>query len=309
MPGVRVTDAVARKRLLDRGIILLSEKFEGTKHEYEFRCVDKGHIWVGSGKKVSPTGGGCPKCAREARKYTIEEINEIFSNKNLGIEFIDDFYIDSGYKHLLRCKKGHEWKAPVNSILSSGHGCRICENEKISLKGDDIDRRLQEKDIRVYYKKYSGTHSRYNFKCLKCDFQWKTTLNNVLHHSGCPNCSRERTESLMASKIKSFCKKEFDFVSEEESLIKNPSTGRDLRYDIVIYDYSSPIFIEINGQQHYRYIEFFHGNPENYRYRRRVNAIKKNYALENGIYIEIDITKFDFNSAKMEILSRIGGAF
>ena len=39
---------------------------------------------------------------------------------------------------------------------------------------------------------YKNSQTKYETKCLKCDFYWETTPNNVLKGYGCPNCFKNK---------------------------------------------------------------------------------------------------------------------
>ena len=61
----------------------------------------------------------------------------------------------------------------------------------------------------------------------------------------------------------------------------NSITGYPLPYDIERP--ALKIIIEIQGEQHNKYIEYFHGTIENFYYQQRKDAYKKAYAEKNGL--------------------------
>lgn len=73
-----------------------------------------------------------------------------------------------------------------------------------------------------------------------------------------------------------------------------------LRYDFYIP--SKNIIIEFHGIQHYEFVKYFHKNPEEFKNRMLRDAMKENYAKENGFkYIVIKYT--DINKVE-EILNK-----
>ena len=63
-------------------------------------------------------------------------------------------------------------------------------------------------------------------------------------------------------------------------------------YDIEIVD--KKLLIEIQGNQHLEYIEYFHGTIENFYYQQRKDSYKKRFAEHKGyklIYIYYDEIK------------------
>lgn len=66
----------------------------------------------------------------------------------------------------------------------------------------------------------------------------------------------------------------------------NPVTGNALPYDFELIDYK--IIIEVQGEQHYKYKQNFHGNIANFEYQKYKDKIKKDFALKHGYkYLEL----------------------
>jgi hypothetical protein len=66
----------------------------------------------------------------------------------------------------------------------------------------------------------------------------------------------------------------------------NPKTKHQMPYDFELIEHK--IIIEVQGNQHVEFIEYFHGTLENYEYQIWKDSIKKDYAILNGYtYIEI----------------------
>ncbi|MDI3075304.1 hypothetical protein QJL41_12230 [Clostridioides difficile] len=58
----------------------------------------------------------------------------------------------------------------------------------------------------------------------------------------------------------------------------------------------SKLLIEIQGEQHIKYIEYFHGSIENFKYQQQKDRYKKEYAEKKGyklLYIYYDDLKND----------------
>jgi hypothetical protein len=106
-------------------------------------------------------------------------------------------------------------------------------------------------------------------------------------------------ESIIASKLKEYFKNNHQSISEYRVFV-NPKTKYTLPYDIYIPE--NKIFIEINGVQHYEFIEFFHKTKDGFLKMKNHDKMKKNYAMKNGRYITIDLRKKEDLSS---IISRI----
>mgnify|MGYP007070555145 CR=1 FL=1 len=94
-------------------------------------------------------------------------------------------------------------------------------------------------------------------------------------------------ESLIANKLKQYYVKDRKGIPEYK-IVKNPKTNQYLPFDIFI---PKDIFIEINGRQHYEFCSHFHKNEKEFEYKKGLDRIKRKYAKENGLYIEIDLRK------------------
>lgn len=171
---------------------------------------------------------------------------------------------------------------------STSCGCynrdRVREATFKDLSGKRFGKLLVMK--RIDDKEFPGGKKHVQYLC-KCDCGNETRVlagslrNNLTTSCGC------LSESNMVLNLKKYCYEKYDSVSEYR-VVKNPKTNRWLPYDIYIP--FKKIFIEIHGQQHYKSIAFF-GGDEKLRETKYRDKIKKKFAQENGIYIEIDIRK------------------
>ena len=99
------------------------------------------------------------------------------------------------------------------------------------------------------------------------------------------------SQSLVSIETKKYFIENYDALEEYEECI-NPITEEYLPYDIFfIYD-GIGYYVEINGIQHYKYVKFFH-KEFGFEYRQYKDKVKKKHAKENGIFIEVDIRKYD----------------
>lgn len=102
------------------------------------------------------------------------------------------------------------------------------------------------------------------------------------------NCAVNKSKGEMI--IEEYLKKNHRIKVQYETLLcKNPITGRQLPYDIEITELK--IIIEVHGNQHFEFIEFFHGSIENFYYQQRKDDYKKLFAEMHGykvIYITYD---------------------
>lgn len=126
-----------------------------------------------------------------------------------------------------------------------------------------------------------------HYICKRCGVEQCQTYNE-LKIGKSHNCAVTKSSGEVI--IEDFLKKQYEILTQRETLFcKNPITGRQLPYDIEIP--SLKVIVEIQGPQHYNYIEYFHGSEDNFHYQQRKDDYKRRYAEKNGykvIYINYD---------------------
>lgn len=200
-----------------------------------------------------------------------------------------------------------------NDILRRD-GCPICRGMQVG-KRNSIAYLMPKLNEEWHWKNavspdkitiYSG--KRVFWICSICGFgeneDWCTTPNNRSRGSGCPRCADEQKESIMATELKKWCKETFgNNVDIEHKMFKNPETNYWLKCDIYIKKESCKnIYIEVHGQQHYKFNKYYHKTTKNFEDSKRRDRIKKNFAKKNGMYIEIDTRKIKTTEEAIMIL-------
>jgi hypothetical protein len=187
-----------------------------------------------------------------------------------------------------------------------GQRCPHCadENQGLSqrLKLPDIKKIALSNGYEILSEKYENNSSKLKFLHIECKRNFDMDWNHFHGGRGCPNCAREATESKMASELKKYFMKNYKCIPEYR-IFKNPETGRALPYDL--YLVNEKIFIEINGAQHYKFIWFYHKNIENFEYRKKIDRMKRKFARANGIYIEVNISKFEKSEDAISYIENI----
>lgn len=74
-----------------------------------------------------------------------------------------------------------------------------------------------------------------------------------------------------------------NFVKVRPDFLKNNVTGMNLELDI--YNEELKLAIEFNGQQHYKYVPFFHKNYEHFLNQKYRDEIKKMLCKQNNIHL------------------------
>lgn len=264
------------------------------------------HKVCGFKYKVKPNnfsnGKRCPKCAGVERKTTKSFSKEI--KKIVGREYI----VVGEYKNthtgikMLHKKCGHEWSVHPAHFLS-GTRCPKCSGVEMG-NTEDFGNFVFESTSGEYslIGEYVTTDTKTFIKHNKCRNIWKITPYKFKTGRRCPKCSLKQTESRLATKLKEHFASKYS-ASIEYRIVKNPKTNRFLPYDIYIDKYKC--FIEINGEQHYVFSNKFFKTKKNFNTRKTLDKIKRKYAEKHGTYVEIDIRKYNVDSAIKYIESKI----
>lgn len=129
-----------------------------------------------------------------------------------------------------------------------------------------------------------------------CGFVWSTTPAHILYNStGCPKCAKKQSKK---SKI---IEKQLDILNiiyEKEKFLKNSLQ----RFDFYCIYNNQQYAIEYNGEQHYKYIPFFHGHDiQNFIQYQERDKKKQKYCSEHGIKLIIIPYTFTDNEIKAYI--------
>lgn len=129
-----------------------------------------------------------------------------------------------------------------------------------------------------------------------CGFIWSTTLAHILYNkTSCPKCSKKQSKGC---KIISKILKDLKIDYETERLLDNSLQ----RFDFYLELHGQKYAIEYNGEQHYKYISFFHGNDINNFYKYQQRDIKKaQYCKDNNITLII----IPYNFSEEQIFTHI----
>lgn len=138
-----------------------------------------------------------------------------------------------------------------------------------------------------------------HYVCIKCGEEQIQTYEDLRNNKGheCKD-SKSSGEIIVENYLKSIVKIKTQF---ETLKCINPITQRQLPYDIEIIN--KKILIEIQGEQHLKYIEYFHGTIENFYYQQRKDDYKKRFAESKGykmIYIYYDELKNNLYKFKIK---------
>jgi len=255
---------------------------------------------------VNLKNGRTPTIANPQNPYSLGNIQLYLENNDKTFYLCDDnVYKDSQKKLKFHCTVCDEYFLMSWDYVLRGIGCSVCSGQKVGertnlgyLRSDLAEEwsprnKLRPNEVTL------GSNKKVWWICSECGHEWKASVTNRTNvGSGCPECAEKQSESKVANRLKEYCK-EFYNAETEYSELTNPETGRYLRYDIYIPD---GFYVEVQGRQHFKYVPYWHKTKKRFKEQQRRDAIKKEWAEAHGVFIEIDIRKYDTPEKAIEFL-------
>jgi len=211
------------------------------------------------------------------RLSTKEFINKAINVHSNKFNYSKVEYVGNKNKVIIICSKHGEFLQKPNDHLS-GYGCKKCQYEKTSKENRFTNEIFINKAKHLHNNKFNYSLVEYdgyeNKVLIICNEHgnFKQTPHAHLQGSGCPSCCESRGEKKIAEILNKY---NLEFIREK--------TFNDLKdKSNLFYDFYLPkfkLFIEYNGIQHCRPINFF-GGKEGYAKIKRHDLIKLKYAID-----------------------------
>ncbi len=268
------------------------------KNKLKFYCYKCENYFICSWAQIQ-SGQNCAVCSGKqiaettSLAYLRPDLIEEWSSRNRISP--SNITLHSDKNIFWKCKVcEYEWNAKVND-RSKGNGCPSCsgrvasDKNRLSITNPSIaaewhpikNNNLTSKDVSF------GSDKKVWWLCSKCSNEWFAQIHGRVNGSGCPKCALLQIESKVATQLKEYILKNYN-AETEYKILRNSKTNYYLPFDIYIHN---NIYIEIHGIQHYKFSTLFYKNQEEFKYRQYLDLIKKEFAEQNGIYIEIDLRK------------------
>lgn len=255
--------------------------------DYNYECI------YCTNKKIHPKDSFA--------QWGINNIDEMFlenywdSNKNA----LDPWKLASQSMKVvwIRCQKKDyhgSYRVSCNNYYR-GRNCPYCSSRKIHIL-DSVgtlypvsNEKWSKKNIKKPFE-YGPSSNKKVYLCCEKHGEYKQHLGYAVKAGfACPQCSKEREESYLQEKVRSYLSElGYTLKHEYKCTLKpiNPKTDRVLLYDNEVAELK--LIIEVDGRQHYEYVEYFHKTRREFRYLRWKDNYKKEYALKNKyFYLEV----------------------
>ena len=135
--------------------------------------------------------------------------------------------------------------------------------------------------VYVFQKIYINSNSLLLWQCAE-GHKWNASYSNVKSKRWCPYCSNKYMRENLCREIIS---KYLGSPSKirRPDFLKTSEHSRGLELDIYYPEYG--LAIEVQGQQHEKYVEFFHRDPKNFIKQQERDQLKKELCEENWIVL------------------------
>ncbi|RHZ84417.1 hypothetical protein Glove_82g83 [Diversispora epigaea] len=306
----RLNISIAKELVHSKNGECLPEEYINNRSPLLWRC-DKGHEWIANLMKIKNHGSWCPGC-RRVKPLNLEIAKQIAHDKN-G-ECLSTKYKNCDTNLLWRCTKGHEWIANLMKIKNHGSWCPGCRRVK-PLNLEIAKQIAHDKNGECLSTKYKNCDTNLLWRCTK-GHEWNATLSNIKRGRWCPHCIGVISHTLEDAKQIAYNrngKMSFTIMVPKWGCLSTEyiNTRSDLLWQFINgHLWNAPLFnikvlgtwcpycknkheelniyypkygfaIEVQGQQHEKYIEFFHrGDPNNFIKQKsginsRQNCVKK----------------------------------
>lgn len=199
-------------------------------------------------------------------RFSLKNIEQFLKVNNLSFELCDGnvFLDDYNYDLQFYCHKCDEYfYSCFAKIVENYQSCCECGFHYL------LDKRYELRSEHRYLWKYEDNNE-YNNEIDWDNLIWKD----------------QSFESEIATELKKYCVERYNAIPEYEECI-NPKTKFPLPYDIYIPQYK--LYIEVQGSQHKEFTEFFHASEKSFEYQKYKDKIKKEHAVKNGDFVEINL--------------------
>ncbi len=232
---------------------------------------DKQHTFCSAPYSVN-FGRWCRKCANQCPEQAYELFVAVVSD-NGGV--IIGEYKNTHTKIDVKCHLGHIFNAEPNQI-KRGSWCPFCAKNS-PIQAQDNFRQIVKSRNGTMIGTYINSQTKIDIMCEK-GHNFSVSPSNASNGRWCRKCSK--LESYGERKIRLFL--ESKNIPHESEKIFDWLPRK--RYDFFIAHNDKVFIIEYDGIQHFQYVEFFHGTPNEFQRKQNVDITKTSEALKRGYY-------------------------
>ncbi|CAG8849018.1 2017_t:CDS:2, partial [Gigaspora margarita] len=246
--GLEFAQNLANKK----GGTCLSSSYYNKCTPLSWSC-SKGHSWLARISSIQ-RGTWCPYCMRESERLGIEHAKALAHSKN-G-ECLSNIYINRGSYLRWRCSKLHEWDTSLANIKYKNSWCPYCSGARLDIS---VAKSIaQNRGGECLTDFYVNIKSKLLWKCNK-NYQWYAILpiKKMIIHGA--------------------------LTIRRPNFLKTAEYSTGLELDIYYPQYG--FAIEVQGEQHKRYIKHFHQTLQGFNKQLIRDQLKAELCEENWIVL------------------------
>lgn len=263
---------------------------------------EHGEFWTTPAKLLSKNSNdGCPKCSGKYH-HTTEEYVEMAKIVHPEYSYDKTVYVNNKTKVCVTCPEhGDFWVSPANHIYS-GYGCPKCKIEYLrtlySKTQEEFEAEVIEKfgegKFDLSQANYVNFHTLVKLRCIEHNTWFYQRPADLLrdNYRGCPECQKSYLgEDMIKDYLRS---RNINFTTQfkiDSSEIPGCPNKEFIKIDFALEYNNRKIWIEYNGEQHYRQIGFFHRSFSDFERQQLRDESLRKYAESQGIeLLEIPYT-------------------
>lgn len=267
--GGQTTDAAARRlqQIIDDHKAELITPYTGAFAKITVKCVS-GHTFTTTASNVK-RGGWCNMCKQRGNEYTGVEINDIITGRN-GV--LISQYVDRRSKITFQCDRDHIVSVWPHCILDGGW-CTVCaETDPITAEKGFLQK-VEEMGGTVLGK-YVNAYTNVQISCDNKHIFYMQPSSIKHRGQWCSQCSRSGGEKFIEQVIR-------DMKYEPELEFRLLKTSK-YSFDFKFEHKGTNVLIEVDGNQHFKYIPHIHKTYQRCVRARYLDLFKTHKAVELG---------------------------
>jgi len=262
-----------------------------------------GHEW-------SPTANnllrehGCPKCSQEKSIKKRRRKQEEFTKKVYDLVKDEYIFLEPYFNNITHLMVrhnicNHEYPVTPKNFLKNKRCPKCYGNEKKTTEQFKQEVYCLEEDNYLVLSEYIDAQKYVQMKHNICGHEYPVTPHNFLRGRRCPLCAESKGEQVIQRYHE---KNNINFIPQKEFEGLVGLGGGNLSYDSFAIDYN--LLIEYQGEQHEKYLPWFHKTIEDFEKQVEHDKRKKEYAEQNG-YNLLEIWYYDFDNIEEILESKI----
>ena len=260
----------------------LNPPYTNNHTKLELKC-SRGHLFKSIPYAIL-AGSWCPTCVgkKDAQEH-LKDLKTLAFKR--GGRLISTEYKSARSNLIWECSKFHQWKAAPDSVKNRGTWCPFCaqnspidiEELKRELSGIADSHRGQILNI-----KKTSLRGPLRYEIVtRCEFGhiWKPKLDSLRRGSWCPTCNTPGVKEKVCKAILEWLTGE-SFPKTRPDWLRN---DRGNKMELDGYSAKLKLAFEYQGEQHARFVKFFHENADDFERRRLDDKHKKSLCKQHGI--------------------------